>query len=80
MAEDIVKNCTRQIFNFLLIASGCDDAQEIKPEPASQLTLQIKALQLDPMLGHWATNQFGGIWQIANLHDATIVTAAQQPP
>ncbi len=79
-AEDSIKNCTRHIFNFLLIASGHDDTQEFEPEPASQLAIQVEALQLDPVLGHWAINQFGGIWQIANLHDATIAATNQQHP
>jgi len=79
-AEDSVKNGTRHIFNFLLIAAGYDDTQEFEPELASQLAIQLEELQLDPVLGHWAINQFGGIWQIANLHDATMVAATKQPP
>jgi len=79
-AEDSVKTCTRHIFNFLLIATGYVEIQEFEPQPASQLAIQMEELQLDPVLAHWATNQFGGIWQIANLHDATRAATEKQPP
>jgi len=57
---------TKYILHFLLAATGYDASQDITTQPpTSQLAIQMEALPFDPVLTHWATNQFVGLWQIA---------------
>jgi len=36
----------------------------------SQLAIKMEPIKFDPVLTHWATNQFMGLWQIARVYDA----------
>ncbi len=57
------------IYNFLRAATGFNEVQEDAENPESQLTIKTMDLELDDLLMQWAINHFGGILQMAQLHD-----------
>ncbi len=61
------------IYNFLRAATGFNKAQEDVENPESQLTIKTKDLELDDLLMQWAINHFGGILQMAQLHDTRMM-------
>ncbi len=61
---------TRHILHFLLAATGYDASQDTNTKPpTNQLAVKMEPLKFDPVLTHWATNQFAGLWQIARVYD-----------
>jgi len=57
------------IYNFLRAAMGFNKAQDNTENPESQLTIKTTDLDLDDILMQWALTHFGGILQMAQLHD-----------
>jgi len=57
------------IFNLLRAATGFNEAQDNAENPESQLTIKTTNLDLDDILMQWALTHFGGILQMAQLHD-----------
>jgi len=78
--DEFVANTTKEltdhlqyIYNFLRAATGFNEAQEDAENPESQLTIEITAIELDDLLMQWAINHFGGILQMAQLHDTRMM-------
>jgi len=61
----------RYILYFILAATGYDASQDTTTQPpTSQLAIQMEALPFNSVLTQWATNQFAGLWRIAQVYDA----------
>jgi len=77
MTPELLQN-TKYILHFLLAATSYDASQDITVQPpTSQLAIQMEALPFNPVLTHWATNQFVGLWQIADAKNKCTTTNQQ---
>ncbi len=76
-SPELLQN-TKYILHFLLAATSYDASQDITVQPpTSQLAIQMEALPFNPVLTHWATNQFVGLWQIADAKNKCTTTNQQ---
>jgi len=56
-----MKEDTKFIMKFLLVAMGFDEMQSQWSDQVSQLAVSMEELTLDLVITHWALAQFGGI-------------------